>query len=155
MKTEELKILIEKYFDRELEKNKEPVLFTMLSGNSEAREYFKSLNSLKTEIEETVEPFPEEIEKRILYSVAGKERLRNKGFVKIKLTSVLSYAAAVIFLIAGIFSFMELNNYKTKFEVISEEVTKQRKILELLYNSLPAAEIKADWENEIIIKANL
>lgn len=155
MTTEEIKNLIEKYFDRELEKNKEPVLFTMLSGNSEAREYFKKLNSLKNKIDETIEPFPELLEKRILYSISGNDNWKSKGSLKIKLRAALSYAAAVIFLIIGIFFYTEINNYKAKFEMVNEEVLKQRKMLELLYNSLPAAEIKADWENEIIIKSNL
>ena len=53
MNTEEIKKTIQLYFDGELEKNEEPLLFTSLSQDEEARDYFKSMNLLKNAVDET------------------------------------------------------------------------------------------------------
>ena len=46
MSTNEIIAMIDLYFDGELEKGKEPIMFTMLSQDLEGREYFKKLNAL-------------------------------------------------------------------------------------------------------------
>ena len=71
MEDKKLLEVINSYFDGELEKGHEPLLFTQLSLNSEAREYFKQLNKIKAAIEESVEDFPEELDERILRSVSS------------------------------------------------------------------------------------
>jgi len=73
MNTEELKNMIQLYFDGELEKNKEPLLFTALSQDAEARDYFKSMDLLRNTVKETEEEFPQELEKRIFYSLKKEE----------------------------------------------------------------------------------
>jgi hypothetical protein len=58
MKTEEFKELINLYFDGELKKEKEILLFTNLSQNEEARIYFKEMNLLKTAAGTLTEEYP-------------------------------------------------------------------------------------------------
>jgi len=54
------------------------------------------------------------------------------------------------------FFYSELRDYKSKVDMISEQVKGQNQTIELiLNNSLPPAVIKAAFENEILIKSNL
>ena len=77
MSSQEIKNLIDSYFDNELSKSEEVFLFSQLSKNIEAREYFKQLNILKTEMQNTIESFPIELEERILNSTASKFEIPN------------------------------------------------------------------------------
>jgi hypothetical protein len=153
MSTEELKNMIQLYFDYELEKNKEPLLFTLLSQDTEARDYFKSMNSFKQTIEETKREFPQELEERIFHSLKNEEKrslsVRSSYFVK-----VISYSLVIILIVINIYLFGRLSSYNDKMNSVETVVQKQNQMIELLYNSLPVTEIKAKWENEIIINAN-
>jgi negative regulator of sigma E activity len=96
MNTEELKNMIQLYFDGELEKNKEPLLFTSLSQDAEARDYFKSMNLLRNTVKGTEEEFPQELEERIFYSLK-KEEVKNKSsFFNLPITRIISYSIAVM-----------------------------------------------------------
>ncbi|MBU1095672.1 MAG: hypothetical protein KKB34_04250 [Bacteroidetes bacterium] len=153
MKTEEIIKMIDEYFDGELEKGKEPILFTQLSLNDESREYFKAANKIKSIIGETIEEFPEELEARILYSAASKEsRWFNLNFSG-NFPALLSYAATVILLIVTFFLYSESINYKNSLEVKIQQVNDKNQMIELLFNCLPQAEVKGSLENPVIIKS--
>jgi hypothetical protein len=154
MNTEELKNMIQLYFDGELEKNKEPLLFTSIAQNSEAREYFKSMNLLKYSVEDTEEEFPQELEERIFYSLKYKQ-INKRGFTNSPAVRIISYSIVAILIIVNIYLLGRISSYNEKMNNVETIVQKQNQVIELLYNSIPAAEVKAEWENEIIIKANL
>ena len=79
MTTDEIKNLVQLYFDNELEKDKEPFLFSILSGNYEAREYFKQLSLIKKIVDNSIEQFPQELEERIFNSIKKAEGKINDG----------------------------------------------------------------------------
>jgi len=163
MTTDEIKNLVQLYFDNELEKDREPLLFSLLSGNYEAREYFKQLNLIRTVVDNTVEQFPEELEERIFNSLMPVGRQVKKeeaslrfGFARNYFVPALSLAAVIVMMIISMFFYSELRDYKLKVDIISEQVKGQNQTIELiLNNSLPPAVIKAAFENEILIKSNL
>ena len=62
MKTQELINLIDLYFDGELEKGKEAILFTSLGADQDARDYFKKMNSLQTVMLNEMEEFPQSLD---------------------------------------------------------------------------------------------
>ncbi len=154
MNTEELKNLIDLYYDGELEKGKEPLLFTSLSQDSEARDYFKSINLLKNSVAETEEEFPEELEERIFYSLKNKKAKTEYNFIKSP-AAIISYAFMIILIILNIYLLGRIDSYNEKMNAVETVVEKQNQVIELLYNSLPETEIRAKWDNEIIIKSNL
>ena len=55
MSTEQIKELINRYFDNQLEKSEEVFMFTQLSQEEGAREYFKQMNVLSESIKNTFE----------------------------------------------------------------------------------------------------
>jgi hypothetical protein len=150
MNTEELKDLIQLYVDGELEKNKEPLLFASLSQDSDARDYFKSMNLLKNAIEKTGKEFPPELEKRIFYSIKDK-RKKNEVFLRSSGTAkIISYSLIAILILINIYLLGRISSYSDKMNAVETVVQKQNQMIELLYNSLPATEIRAASKNQLL-----
>lgn len=146
--------LINEYFDGMLDRESESFLFSTLSRDEEAREYFKKVSQIESAVNETKVEFPHVLEERIFTSIKNvkpkfTDRLLNRNFFP-----MFSYAAALILIIVTIFFFVQANSYQEKLNQTAVQVSQQEKLIELLYNSLPAANVKNE-NNEIIIKANI
>lgn len=151
MKSDEIKLMINLYIDNELEKKKEPLLFTLLSQDEEAREYFFKINILKNSIEETVEEFPSELEERIFNSIKSSPKKFEKVKRAERLLTAFSIAAAGLFFIINVVLFFIIQNYSHKIEIVSEQVKNQNRTIELILdNSLPPVQIEAVILEEII-----
>lgn len=162
METEEIKKLINEYFDGELNKEKEIFLFTLLSQNEEGREYFKKLNILRNVLNENSQEVPFELEERIFRSIGKFENKNEKVFTAKNIFVFGSYALAIILIIVSIFLFNEVNNYKDEVDEALEIVKAKSETVDLLLNNtLPVAEVKGkfipnkSYLNEIIVKGKL
>ena len=155
MEDKKLLELINAYFDGELEKGQEPLLFTKLSLNGEAREYFKQLNKIKAAVEESVEDFPEELDERILRSVGSSVPQKPMFFPIIKSLRVIPYAAAIVLLFLSGYLFFKVTSFQERVDNLSQHVNLQTKTIQMLYNSLPGIEVRATFDNEIVIKPNI
>ena len=155
MEDKKLLEVINSYFDGELEKGQEPLLFTQLSLNREAREYFKQLNKIKAAVEESVEDFPEELDERILRSVGSSLPPKPSLFARIITFRAIPYAAAIVLLfLSGYLSF-KVTSFQERVDNLSQHVNLQTKTIQMLYNSLPGIEVRATFDNEIVIKPNI
>jgi len=146
--------MINLYFDGELEKSKEVNLFSLLSGDPTARDYFKQLSVIRNAVDNSSEDFPAELEERILRSVGSKISTRAGFFSNIKIFSTISYAAAFILLFLSGYLFFKVSNYQERVDNLSQQMMMQTKTIQMLYNSLPGIEVRATFDNEIIIKPN-
>ena len=155
MNTEELKIKINTYFDGELAKAEEAFLFSQLSDDEEAREYFKDCSRITNVIQESFEEMPNELEERILLSVGDVSEKRNNSFFRKWNYTLAAYAAAAVLLIVSIFFYTSNNEYKQKLETTIEKVNTQNQMIQLLYNSFPAIEVDTKLENQVIVNAKL
>ena len=79
MNDEKILETINKYFDGELEKGEEMLLFTQLSLSDEGRKYFKQLNRIRAAVDDSIDEFPEKLEEDILRSI-GKVSVKKPGF---------------------------------------------------------------------------
>jgi hypothetical protein len=157
MTNDEIKYMVENYFDGELDKNEEPLLFTTLSTDIEAREYFKKLHALRSVVAETIEPFPVHLEENILTSIKTHEHrfYKNINF-RSRVSHIISVAAAAVLFIFCSLLFLDVKDYKLKIAIITEQVKEQNETMNLiLNNSLPAFVISPDTKNEIIVRAKL
>ena len=155
MSNKEYEEMINKYFDEELNKSQEILLFTMLSENYEAIEYFKKLNFLKSNINETKEDISCELEERIFRSIENETKSKSY-FPLQKFLMIGSYALSVILIILSIFLFNEVNDSKKEINNAVKVIMDKSETIELLLNNtLPAAQVKAYYQNEVIIKSNL
>ena len=155
MEDKKLLEVINSYFDGELEKGQEPLLFTQLSLNSEAREYFKQLNKIKAAVEESVEDFPEELDERILRSAGTSMPQKSMLFLGIKIFRAIPYAAAIVLLFLSGYLFFRVSSFQERVDNLSQHVTLQSKTIQMLYNSLPGIEVRATFDNEIIVKPKI
>ena len=146
--------LINLYFDGELEKNQEVNLFTLLATDQNARDYFKQLSIIRNAVDNDLEDVPVEVEERILRSVGSKTSPRTGIFSHIKIFSAISYAAALILLFLSGYLFFKVSNYQERVDNLSQQMIYQSKTIQMLYNSLPGVEVRATYDNEIIIKPN-
>ena len=103
METKEIKFMVDSYFDGELEKGNEPVLFSLLSSDTEAREYFKKLNLLKTSNINSVEEFPQQLDERILRSIESSNQKFVQTNIYKNIFKAVAYSATIILLILTIF----------------------------------------------------
>ncbi len=156
MSTDEIKKLINEYFDDEIKKEEEVFLFTTLSQDEAAREYFKKMNLLKTSLDEVKEEFPLELEERIYYSLEDKVQKENNFFNYRNLFAMASYAIAVILLVISTVLFFKVEEYKKDMDNAVNVISAKSETIELLLqNTLPTTEVKAKFPNEIIIKSTL
>ncbi|NMB80430.1 MAG: hypothetical protein GYA14_01270 [Ignavibacteria bacterium] len=152
MLSNDMKIIVDQYFDGELDKSKEAFLFSELSRDEECREYFKQVNKFKNIIQETDDEFPLELERKILNSV--KVSTPKLEFPR-SFFPVLSYSLTIIVLIVSLFLFMEVCEYRTEIQKTSERLLDQQKTINLLINSLPPVEVETELKNAVIVKANM
>jgi hypothetical protein len=147
--------MINLYFDGELEKSKEVNLFSLLANDQSARDYFKQLSVIRNAVDNSAEDFPSELEERILRSVGSKTSTESGFFSKIKLFSAISYAAALILLFLSGYLFFKVLSYQERVENLSQQMMIQSKTIQMLYNSLPGVEVRATYDNEIVVKPNI
>jgi len=155
MNTQEIKNIINQYFDNELTKSEEVILFTQLSQDDEARDYFKEMNLLKTISDESFEEYPNNLDDKIFsqLKVEGKVTLPKPNHSGI--FSAISYGLALILLAISIFFYTESIQYKNKLELTYYQVKQQNEMIQVLFNSLPQAEVRGTLENEIIIQSTM
>jgi hypothetical protein len=146
--------LINLYFDGELEKRKEINLFSLLASDQIARDYFKQLSLIRSAVDNSAEDFPSELEERILRSIGSKVATKAGIFSYIKIFSAISYAAAFILLFLSGYLFFKVSDYQERVDNLSQQMIIQSKTIQMLYNSLPGVEVRATFDNEIIIKPN-
>ncbi len=156
MSPDEVKRLVELYFDGELEKKREPVLFAVLSEDEQARDYFKKLNLIHTAARESEEDFPPALEERIFNSIEHSAA-RSGGLFKGNFyANAASLVIAALLLIVSIFLFGEVRDYKNRIALVSEQVAAQKQTIDLIINnSLPPVEIRSQKVEEVIVNANL
>lgn len=154
MDDNKIREMINLYCDDELKKDEESFLFTQLSENFEAREYFKRLNSIKGAIADSVEEFPEELDERILKSINLENSSGQSLYSKHNLFISVSIAASIVLLIISGYLFFRISVYNGKVDNLSQQLKMQSRTIEMLYNSLPGIEVESSLKNAIIIKPN-
>ena len=154
MSTNEIIGMIDNYFDGELEKGKEPLMFTLLSQDGEAREYFKKLNALESGIANSLEVFPAQLDEKILRSIGTLNEEKNTLFINRKVYTAVTYSVSVILLVLTIFFYSKSEEYKVQFADLTREVQKQNDKLELIMNAIPPVEITGSFyrTRQIVVK---
>lgn len=154
MTTQQINLMTDEFFDSELTKNKEPILFTHLSLDEDAREYFKMMNKIKGAVQDSIHEFPDELESRILYSIAETDKRKFKLPFTTNFPVLFSYSLAIILLVISILFYSRSNSYKEMLETKTIQVSQQNQLIELLMNSLPPAEVRAEYTNKVLVRSN-
>lgn len=151
MENSEIKIVINQYFDNELSKAEEVLLFTQLSQDEEARIYFKEMNTLRGITDLTIEEYPERLDEKVYSGLSSFNEVIPFFSDRSKLISAVSYAFALVLLAVSIFFYYESSKYKDTIELTYEQLNQQNRMINVLLNGLPQAEVRAEFANEVII----
>jgi hypothetical protein len=155
MDDEKILEMINKYFDGEIEKGEELLLFTQLSSSDEGRRYFKQLNKIRAAVDDSIKEFPEELDENILRAIEKVPGRKTGFFATHTIVTSISYAFALILIIISGYLLSEVKGYQDKVEKLSGRMIKQSQTIEMLYNSLPEIQVKASSSNEIIVKPKI
>jgi len=151
MSTEKFQEIINQYFDNELTKAEEVVLFTRLSQDEEARNYFKEMNLLKNTIEATEEEYPQKLDVKIFSRLKTKKQIDVKNRSVNRIFNYLNYVFALILLIISLFFYNDSIQYKNKLELTYQQMYMQNQMIQVLFNTLPQVEVSGKLENTIIV----
>lgn len=164
MNTEEIKLLIDLYIDGALPKEKEPVLFTLLSRDTEAREYFKCSNYLKNNFQQNLSEFPRGLEENILHSVENARKKQSTVLTNKNIFLFFSYTVAVVLIFIALNFYnqseqfkRESEEYRIQLNNLAGEIKKQNADLQLILNAMPEIEVRSGYfrTKEIVVNANL
>ena len=147
--------MINLYVDSELDRKEEASLFILLSQDEEARNYFRSLQILKSGIAQSVEDVPDALEEKIVKSIAGSQAPKTSFSSARIFTSKIPYAFAAILLVLCTYIFLKFDSYQDRFEIISNQLQIQNKTIEMLYNSMPTVEVTGQLKNKITVTSKL
>lgn len=145
MNTYDLKYLINRYFDNELNNEEEIELFASLTENEEGRDYFKKQNLLKLAAIHDIRPFPVRLDNKIFGPKENNPpQAINSGFTK-KLMRFLPYAAAIVFLVFTIMYSRKSETYEDRIFNLTREIENQKLKVEYLFNTIPPIEVTPDY----------
>ena len=145
--------MIDSYLDGELNRGDEDILFEQLAVNPEAREYLRKVNLVSNQTRLSAAEFPSTLEQNILNSV--NKRTASPFTPAARLTGYFAAGISIILLIVTLFLLGQVSDYRTEIRTVLNRVEKQDQMIEALYNSFPAAEVKAAYSNEIIVKPKI
>ncbi|MDP3581598.1 MAG: hypothetical protein Q8S39_06655 [Ignavibacteria bacterium] len=145
MNNEDLIKLIDLYFDNELEKGKEALLFTSLGSNEEAREYFKKMNSLNSAVAATMQEFPQALEEKILGGISKYNHNTERSFTAQKVFTAIAYSFSIVLLALSIFFYSKSEEYKVQFVDLTREVKEQNQKINMLINALPQVDVQGQY----------
>jgi len=145
MNNEDLIKLIDLYFDNELEKGKEALLFTSIGNNEEAREYFKKMNSLNAAAAGTMQEFPQALEEKILGGISKYNHNTERSFTSQKVFTAIAYSFSIVLLALSIFFYSKSEEYKVQFVDLTREVKEQNQKINMLINALPQVDVQGQY----------
>ncbi len=152
MDKEQINNLTDAFFHNELSKAEESLLFTALSENDEAREYFKESLIFSESVKLTTEKVPKDIDKKILNKTVELSTKRKSIYQR---SHIFIYLLAALFFLISVFFYQKLQEYHQEVNNIHKIVNYQNKVISLFINSLPAAQVNETLQNKIVIKKNL
>lgn len=155
MNHDNIKTMIDEYLDGELGTEKENYLFSILSSDHEAREYFKQMNCLKTFVGKSSDAYPESLDRKIQKKINNSSGFKS-FFTGRNILYYTAYAIIVILLFTGYILFNKYDSQKEQLAYARQTINKQKEVIELITNSDESPIIvNGELENKIIIKANL
>ena len=72
-----------------------------------------------------------------------------------RLSAVIAYSFAVILMIFSIFFFAQSNSYQKQLDLSLKEIDQKDQMINLLYNSMPSAEVVSNESNQVVITAEM
>ena len=156
MNKDENYLLINEYIDDELDREKENFLFSILASDNEAREYFKKMTRFKQLLSASGEEYPDSLDTK-MEAINTKKPNAISAAVSFKnAATYIAYLVLLVVVFLGINLFDRVSSQSMQLEAAYEKIERQKDVIELITsNQIYPVTIEADYNDEIIIEANL
>lgn len=145
---------INEFADGELDHQDEIFLFEQLAVDVDARNYFRKINLVRNELENSDKEFPSSLEKKILRKIQPTPD-KSYIFKYAGFAGALTAVILIVLLVISLFLLSEVSDYRHEINSVKDQLNTQNKTIEALYNSLPPVDVRAVYSNEIIIKPKI
>jgi hypothetical protein len=148
MENDNIKQLINRFFDNELNKEEEIELFSLLAGSDEGREYFKKFNLLKQAVYNDMKAFPGSLDRKIKNGGVNAPVHKDIHHFNAQIIyRLMPYAAAIVLLFLSIFYLRKADAYENQVAGLTREVSNQNMKIELLFHALPPVEVTPNYKS--------
>lgn len=155
MNCESYEGLIQQFHDGELEKSKEPLVFTHMSDCENCREFFKMLNSMSISIQTEVKVIPEDLDEKVFRKVRyAIDRKRNTLLFK-RYPAIMAYALGIIIILMALYMFNSQMEYRYELGTALKQIKYQNEKIDLLMNTMPEVHVNSKLNNEIIVQTKM
>lgn len=158
----ETEVLINQYLDKIIDESNEQVLFTHLAGCNVCREEFRLLNESQKMFNNSLEHFPEHLEKRIIESMKSKESNRKISAFRKPLPAFYLYAASIAIVFIAALYFLKINEFnkitiaqKNRMDRILVKEFEQEQHISRILNELPGVKVTAEINDPNLIQKEL
>lgn len=146
--------MMQQFHDGELEKAKEPFIFTHLAECEECREFFKSMSLISSSIQIEVKDFPQRIDEKIFGKIRTISDKNSLLFSPKKIPTLVSCALAIIIIIMSVFIFDSEMEYKQEMHLALKQIRYQNERINLLMNTMPEVRVRSKLSDVTIIQGN-
>lgn len=141
MNCENINALAQEFYDGELEKSKEAALFTHIANCENCRLSFISMSRIESAIRNDIVDFPYSMESKIYRLIKNAGKDEHMKISTSRHMDIFAYVLCALMIFISIFLYKTSNDYKKRFEKLTDEVKNQKIQIEMLMNSLPTVEI--------------
>lgn len=150
MNCEDINIIIQEFYDGELEKSKESSFFTHIANCENCRLSFISMSRIESTIRNDIVDFPYSMESKIYRLIKNTGKDEHVKIFTSRHMDIFAYVLCILMIFISIFLYKTSNDYEKRFEKLTDEIKNQKIQIEMLMNSLPAIEVTSSRINNKI-----
>ncbi|MDR3611223.1 MAG: anti-sigma factor [Ignavibacteriaceae bacterium] len=162
MNCNEAGLLIYLFMDKETDEGEEKELFSHLAECSKCREEFRLLRHAQKAFINSLEEYPERLDKRVIESLKKKEMKRRDSIFTMRLPAYYLYAASISAIILLALYLFRINDYNqqrkldmNKLNVMLAREYEQGEYINLIMNQLPGIKIRAEVDDPGIVRRGM
>ena len=162
MNCNEAGLLIHLFIDKETDEGKEKELYSHLAECSKCREEFRLLRRAQKVFINSLDEYPERLDKRVIESLKKKEMNRNNSIFTRRIPAYYLYAASISAIIILALFLFRTNDYNQQRELDMNNLNillareyEQGEYINLIMNRLPAIKVRAVVDDPEIVRREM
>jgi hypothetical protein len=162
MDCNEAELLIHRFIDKETDTPGEKELFLHLAECSKCREEFRLLRRVQKVFINSLEEYPERLDKRVIESLKEKETIRRGSIFTRRLPAYYLYVASIAVIIILALYFFRVREYdqireldKNRMNVMLAREYEQGENINLIMSRLPGIKVRAVVDDPEIVRKGM
>lgn len=146
---------IQQFYDGELIKTEEPLVFTHLSECPECREFFKTLNTLSQSIQMEVNSYIPNLDEKIFNKIRHSDTIEKSWFLFKRYPAAVLYVLVIVVIFLMLFIIDSEREYKHEMRLALRQIKYQNEKIDLLMNTMPEVHVNSKFGSQVIEPANI